>query len=253
VDYIDDLTTTFKQSEIEMCGEALKVDIVAPGDQLPVPDESQDFVVSSHVIEHFFDPIRAIEEWLRVVRPGGYVFIIAPHKERTFDRDRPRTALAEIIDRHTGKISPPAQDTHEHYSVWITEDFLEVCAHFGFQVVDSQDVDDKVGNGFTIVIHKPAQPRAGQPDLSETARQWLGAVYGRLLEDAPADAGLLLHLGLCSRALRDGETARRYFERVLLIDPANRSARLSLPSHANESANLVTNPDEHIISSPARI
>src|ERR1700722_14924094 len=87
VDYVASLDTVYKKAEIEYCGEALKVDIIASGDELPVPDESQDFVVSAHVIEHFFDPIKAIKEWLRVVRPGGYIFIVAPHKERTFAKN----------------------------------------------------------------------------------------------------------------------------------------------------------------------
>jgi SAM-dependent methyltransferase len=130
---------------------------VASGDDLPVADESQDFVISSHVIEHFFDPIKALLEWVRVVRPGGYIFVIAPHKERTFDKDRPRTPLAELIARHDGRIPRPAQDTHEHYSVWITEDFLELCRYLNFNVVDYQDVDDKVGNGFTIVVKKAGE------------------------------------------------------------------------------------------------
>lgn len=154
VDYRAELDTVFKKSEIELCGEALKVDIVAPGDELPLPDESQDFVISSHVIEHFFDPIKALREWERVVRPGGYIFIIAPHKERTFDKDRSRATLSELIARHDGRIPGPAHDTHEHYSVWITEDLLELCSYLGFYVVEYQDIDDKVGNGFTIVVKK---------------------------------------------------------------------------------------------------
>lgn len=154
VDYTADLTTVHKVEEIKMCGQALKVDIVAPGDALPVADASQDFVISSHVIEHFFDPIKAIKEWLRVVRPGGYIFIIAPHKERTFDKDKPRTTLAELLDRHTGKIPPPAIDTHHHYTIWKTEDLLELCRQLDLNVVASQDADDKVGNGFTVVIQK---------------------------------------------------------------------------------------------------
>lgn len=154
VDYTADLTTVHKFEEIKMCGQALKVDIVAAGDALPVADASQDFVISSHVIEHFFDPIKAIKEWLRVIRPGGYIFIIAPHKERTFDKDKPRTPLAELLDRHTGKIPPPAVDTHHHYTIWTTEDLLELCRHLELNVVASQDVDDKVGNGFTVVIQK---------------------------------------------------------------------------------------------------
>jgi SAM-dependent methyltransferase len=154
VDFTGKMDTVFKRSEVELCGEALPVDIVASGDELPVPDESQDFVISSHVIEHFFDPIKTLQEWIRVVRPGGYIFIIAPHKERTFDKERPRTTLKELIDRHEGRIPSLIHDTDHHYSVWITEDLLELCQYLGLAVVEYQDVDDKVGNGFTIVVRK---------------------------------------------------------------------------------------------------
>jgi flagellar assembly factor FliW/SAM-dependent methyltransferase len=154
VDYCADPATVFKLEEIRICGEALKVDVVAPGDELPLPDDSEDFVISSPVIEHFFDPIKAIKEWLRVVRPGGHVFIIAPHKERTFDKNRPRTSLQELLDRHSGWIPRPAVDSHAHYSVWITEDLLELCRHLQWNVVEFHDADDKVGNGFTVIIRK---------------------------------------------------------------------------------------------------
>jgi ubiquinone/menaquinone biosynthesis C-methylase UbiE len=48
------------------------VDIVAPGDKLPFANNSLDYVLSSHVLEHFWDPIKTIKEWLRVVRPGKF-------------------------------------------------------------------------------------------------------------------------------------------------------------------------------------
>jgi predicted SAM-dependent methyltransferase len=153
VDYTDDTTTTYKQAEIAYTGTYAKVDIIASGDHLPLVDNSVDFVINAHVIEHFYDPIKALKEWFRVVRPGGYIFIIAPHKERTFDKDRPRTTLEELIDRHEHP-NPPVPDHHGHYSVWITEDFLELCKYCGFHVIAYQDVDDKVGNGFTVVIQK---------------------------------------------------------------------------------------------------
>ncbi|HWF18609.1 MAG TPA: class I SAM-dependent methyltransferase [Verrucomicrobiae bacterium] len=148
------LGTVYKKAELKECGEALPVDIVAPGDELPLPDESYDFVISSHVIEHFFDPIRAIKEWWRVIKPGGYIFIIAPHKERMFDKDRPRTKLAELIDRHEGRIQRTGK-ADQHFSVWIPEDLLELCRYLNMEVVEFQDPDDKVGNGFTVVIQKP--------------------------------------------------------------------------------------------------
>src|SRR6185437_12817875 len=146
VDVMDSLETVFKKAEVKHCGEALAIDIVAPGDHLPIPDASYDFVISSHVIEHIFDPIGALQEWMRVIKPGGYIFIIAPHKERTFDKDRARTALTELIDRHEGRIPKPEVDNHRHYSVWITEDFLELCRYLKLNVVEFQDTDDKVGN-----------------------------------------------------------------------------------------------------------
>ena len=149
VDYTAELTC-FKQEEIKLCGEALPVDIVSPGDKLPLEDSSVDFVISSHVIEHFPDPIKALKEWYRVVKPGGYLYIIAPHKERTFDKERNRSTLAELIERHeTGRVPETLND---HCSVWITEDFVELIHWLGWNVLHVQDTDDKVGNGFAVVV-----------------------------------------------------------------------------------------------------
>uniref|UniRef100_A0A183BPJ1 Resolvase n=1 Tax=Globodera pallida TaxID=36090 RepID=A0A183BPJ1_GLOPA len=87
---------------------------------------------------------------------GGYVYMDVPHKERTFDQALPRTPLAELLDRHAGKRLPTAENLKPkgHKSVWITEDLLELCKNFNWNVVKWRNVDDKVGNGFTIVIKK---------------------------------------------------------------------------------------------------
>ncbi len=54
-----------------------------------IGDESVDFVVANHFIEHCRDPIGALTTLLRVVRPGGVVFMAVPDKRQTFDRARP--------------------------------------------------------------------------------------------------------------------------------------------------------------------
>lgn len=153
VDYTAE-ETVFKREELDMKGEFLKIDIVAPGDNLPVADGSQDFVINSHVLEHFPDPIKALKEWYRVIREGGYIFIIVPHKERTFDRRNPRTTLIELEKRHQTGIFPTPKSNH--FSFWVTEDLLDLveAIKLDWKVVDFQDADDKVGNGFTIVIKK---------------------------------------------------------------------------------------------------
>ena len=142
----------YKGYELSLVGKSVKVDLVALGDDLPFADGQWDFILTSHVVEHFYDPIRALQEWYRVVRPGGYVFLIVPHKERTFDKARLRTRLAELIERHAENV--PNAPTEHHHCVWITEDFLELCAYLKLPVIDYQDRDDKAGNGFTVVIKK---------------------------------------------------------------------------------------------------
>jgi SAM-dependent methyltransferase len=123
------------------------VDVVARGDDLPFADDSQDFVLASHVIEHIPDPIAALHEWVRVAR--RYVFLVVPHRDRTFDRDRPLTPLAELVERHASGLR---SDEDQHWTVWVGESFLELCRHLDLAVVDYRDPDCRGGNGFVVVI-----------------------------------------------------------------------------------------------------
>uniref|UniRef100_A0A914Z343 Methyltransferase type 11 domain-containing protein n=1 Tax=Panagrolaimus superbus TaxID=310955 RepID=A0A914Z343_9BILA len=147
-------STAYKKQEKEVSGgNYLEVDVVAMGDKLPFKNGTYDFVISSHVIEHFFDPIKTIEEWFRVIKNDGFIFMIIPHKDRTFDKPRNRSTLSELILRHEN-VNPNPKFVDDHHSVWITEDFLELCQNRSWKVVAMLDKDDKVGNGFTIVLQK---------------------------------------------------------------------------------------------------
>ena len=151
--------TPYKRYERSLVLRAARVDVVAEGADLPLEDDSLDFVFSSHVIEHFPDPIRALYEWVRVAR--RYVVVIAPHRDRTFDADRPLTTVEEFLTRHSANFN---SDQDLHWSVWTCESFLRMCEAAGLRVVDYQDPDDKIGNGFTVVIDasiKPAGLRIG--------------------------------------------------------------------------------------------
>uniref|UniRef100_A0A914QWC2 Methyltransferase type 11 domain-containing protein n=1 Tax=Panagrolaimus davidi TaxID=227884 RepID=A0A914QWC2_9BILA len=153
VDFTNE-TTIYKQHENKLSnGSFLKVDVIASGDKLPFNNETYDFVISSHAIEHFYDPIKTIKEWLRVIKIGGYVFMIIPHKELTFDKAKNRTTLNELLERHKNP-DPNFVDNHVHHNVWITEDVIELCKNQNWKIVKVSDRDDKVGNGFIIVIQK---------------------------------------------------------------------------------------------------
>jgi len=150
VDRLGDMNTHFKIYEREMCGEALNVDVVAEGNKLPFPDKSYDFVISSHVIEHFYNPVSALLEWARVAKK--YIFIIVPHRQRTFDINRDLTTGDEFQNRHMSQTVMEDEFRGEHWSVFEPSNFNELCVLCGLNVVEIQDPDDKVGNGFTFII-----------------------------------------------------------------------------------------------------
>jgi len=160
VDLTDSMETVFKKGEIHLFGKVLKVDIVANGDDIPLPDKSQDFIVSSHVIEHFPNPIKALIEWDRLVKPGGIIFMIVPHKERTFDKGKKCTSLQHLIDDYQNNATRPHTNPVGHDHCWVTETFVGLIKYMieklrmQWKIAEVQDVDDKVGNGFTIVIRK---------------------------------------------------------------------------------------------------
>src|SRR3954453_4924023 len=93
--------------------------IVDGGTLEGLPDDTYDAVVSSHVIEHLANPLRALANWRRVTRPDGGIVLVAPHMEGAVDhrRDGPPvhhmvgglgredgedalTHLAETLERH---------------------------------------------------------------------------------------------------------------------------------------------------------
>lgn len=73
---------------------AFGIDIVAlPGVDLvhdleatpyPVPESCADAIHLNHVLEHFENPLRILEEVWRLARPGGRVFIRTPHYSGTY-------------------------------------------------------------------------------------------------------------------------------------------------------------------------
>nr|WP_233101960.1 methyltransferase domain-containing protein [Variovorax sp. IB41] len=92
-------------------------DIVDDGELLAtVADASQDFLIANHLLEHCEDPIGAIETFVRVVRPGGMIFMAVPDKRYTFDLPRAVTSVEHAIRDH---VWGPGVSRRAHYEEWL--------------------------------------------------------------------------------------------------------------------------------------
>lgn len=53
-------------------------DVVGPAHALPLPDDAVDAIVCTQVLEHVPDPAAALQEFARLVRPGGRLWVTTP-------------------------------------------------------------------------------------------------------------------------------------------------------------------------------
>jgi SAM-dependent methyltransferase len=84
-------------------------------------DGSLDFVIANHTLEHVEDPVAALESLVRVVRPGGVVFLALPDARCTFDAARPRTTLEHVLADHR---EGPERSREAHYREWAAVECL---------------------------------------------------------------------------------------------------------------------------------
>jgi SAM-dependent methyltransferase len=156
----------YTEEQRAMGVEPARVDLWGWADAIPVPDRSEDFVLSSHVIEHLPDLIGAFLEWDRIVKDGGFAYIIAPLKGALpQDAARELTTLEHFVEDHRRRHT---LDTHPldgvpggrmgHYHTFTPDTVTDVvdwmrdnglCA---WSLLAREDVDSKVGNGFTLVF-----------------------------------------------------------------------------------------------------
>jgi SAM-dependent methyltransferase len=61
-----------------------------------ISNESYEIMLSSHVLEHVANPLKALNEWKRILKIDGYLVIILPDMRYTYDRKRPLTTFSHI-------------------------------------------------------------------------------------------------------------------------------------------------------------
>lgn len=183
------------RSRSQLIGEAGKLD--------GVRDNAYDALLASHVVEHLANPLAALAEWQRVVRPGGYMLLIVPHRDGTFDHRRPVTTLEhlqadavreqgeddlthleEVLELHDLARDPgaPSREVFEqrcrenpssramHHHVFISRTAVDMCR----------------AAGLAVLLVRPVRPhnivcfcRVGQTRDGELGPQQLSAILSR--------------------------------------------------------------------------
>ena len=116
--YVDRLSVLeLREQYSELASQELvNVDILADGERLEtIADSSQDFVIANHFVEHCQDPIGAVLNMLRVLKPTGILYLALPDKRCCFDSDRPVTSLEHLMRDHS---EGPEWSRRGHFEEW---------------------------------------------------------------------------------------------------------------------------------------
>jgi SAM-dependent methyltransferase len=152
---------TFRFSANKTPGKTLFCDGSALVD---VPNGAYDVVLSAHNLEHFANPIKALKEWQRVLRPNGALILVLPNYRETFDHLRKPTSvdhmfadfedgtgeddlthLQEILQKHDLKRDAGAGSRQE-FEKRSLDNFSNRCLHHHvFDEHNSRELLSRVG------------------------------------------------------------------------------------------------------------
>lgn len=142
----------------EFAAATFKIEIIR-GDfvTLEIPPESRDVVTMWDVLEHLPNPMPALEKAVRVLRPGGHLFILTPNTKGISSRLRGRRWWVYGPGDHMNMFEP------ETVRRALTSVGLEVV------VIKTQD----------LCVWDPPE-RAGRPSLIS---RWWPVGYGKELDE----------------------------------------------------------------------
>lgn len=161
-----DDSAIYEAAQIAMCGAYAEIDICAEAHSLPIEAGSQDYIISSHVVEHLPNPIASFLEWNRVLKLGGIVAMIVPVRgAHPPDAERPIVTVAELVKGYEEGYSvenfpDKSVSPRGHYYVYSLSRMVELIeylnAHYwlGWEALLTEKKDSKVGNGFTVIVRR---------------------------------------------------------------------------------------------------
>ena len=158
---------------------------ICDGVDVPIiPKQAYDFVLSCHNLEHIANPMKALDNWIKLLKPSGSaILLVLPRKESNFDHKRPTTTfehlledyknntgeddlthLPEILKLHDLRFDPLAgglenftkrsQDNFNnrclHHHVYSLDLLEKMCHHFNLKVVLKES---RVGDHIVVAVN----------------------------------------------------------------------------------------------------
>lgn len=139
IKYVDVLSKEdAKKKYKELDGfELVDVDIIDNGETLEtIENNTLDFIILNHVIEHFVNPIQALVNAVRKLKVGGIIYMGAPNKDFTFDKERELTPFSHVFNDYENY---NRENDKVHYEEWVykvqtdKEDTLENSAYYLYE------------------------------------------------------------------------------------------------------------------------
>jgi predicted SAM-dependent methyltransferase len=239
-------THDFKKYEGEKLGgttEYGNIDYESDVTDIPVQDNSFDVILCTEVLEHVQEPFKAIQEMVRILKPGGRLFLTAPlgaglhqlpfHYYGGFTPEWYKLA-AQKFNLHIEEISPNrgffkllAQecarvawtfDKHKHlhgdHAAFIYQLFNELLPRYLFDLDKKCFIDQ-----FTVGYHVEAIKLPPEANVSEEAH---------LLEDLQKDfrnVQALIRLAEIELQRTNPKKAQNYLIGALALEPQNEAAK----------------------------
>lgn len=159
-------------------------------DNIEIKTDTVDTIFSAHCLEHCANPIKVLYEWRRLLKVGGHILLILPHKDRTFDQHRPVTKLSHHISDFEANVTDndlshwpefrdktllgshpkiPEQYVIEakrdnaeffqnfgliHHHVWTEAELVKLLTFIGFRVLNYSDVCPGRNDSFFVYGQK---------------------------------------------------------------------------------------------------
>lgn len=135
VKYVDRLPSVELQKHYSDLNpdQMVNINIIDNGEILSkIEDNSLDFIIANHFLEHCENPIDTIRNHLQKIKPGGILYYAIPEKTHTFDIERPLTEFHHLVE---DDIHGPIISRKKHFYEWVT--FVE-------KMQDPNEVDSRV-------------------------------------------------------------------------------------------------------------